>query len=52
MNLTPNATLNQTQWKRVVILSDVVPDLLEGVSLTVDMAREVVYLFGGRLLGT
>ena len=52
MNLTPNATLDQTQWKRVVILSDVVPDLLEGVSLAVDMAGGVVYLFGGRLLGT
>ena len=52
MTLNPNATLNQTQWKRVLVTSDDVPDLLEGVSLSVDTAAGVVYLFGGRLLGT
>ena len=52
MNLNPNATLNQTKWKRVLVMSDSIPDLLEGVSLAVDTAGGFVYLFGGRLLGT
>ena len=49
MNINPNATLNQTEWKRVLVSGES-PRLLEGVSLAFDANGGFVYLFGGRLL--